>query len=122
MSDQRSPRNASFKVDNLSHNKMLLGFGILVLFLVNAATSMIATTDDKNFHILCRRLAELVGLMVVLGVASPFNAYRLYQLEDAEQAIVILEWMKAYIGRLLGPFVAVVIYTQVGYGPLLSLL
>jgi hypothetical protein len=86
---------------------------------MNVALSMIASTE---VHHLWRRLAELLGLLVTLAIASPFNASRLYQLEDAERAIVILEWMKAYVGRLFGPFIAVVMYTQVGYGPLLAVL
>jgi hypothetical protein len=65
---------------------------------------------------------ELAALMVALAIAAPFNASRLYGLRDAERATVILEWMKAYIGRLLSPLFAIVMYNFVGYRALLSVL
>ncbi|CAK9046351.1 unnamed protein product [Durusdinium trenchii] len=45
-----------------------------------------------------------------------------YQQKDAEHSIVVLEWLKAYVGRLLGPFCAVLLYSLLGYGPVLGVL
>jgi MFS family permease len=71
---------------------------------------------------LTKNVLELAGLIVTLAVAAPLNASRLHQLQDAECAIVILEWLKAYVGRLLGPCVAVILYIYVGFGALLTVL
>lgn len=120
MCDKRFP--SKHGLANFASNRVLLGSSILALLFVNVAMGRMAFHEDEKINILCRRFAEIVGLLVALAIASPFNASRLYQLEDAERAIVILEWMKAYIGRLIGPFIAVVVYTQVGYGPLLAIL
>lgn len=65
---------------------------------------------------------ELAALMVALSIAAPFNASRQYGLRDAERATVLLEWMKAYIGRLLSPLFAIVMYNFLGYRALLSVL
>ena len=71
---------------------------------------------------LLSRIFELGILMIALGMAAPFNAAKLYQQKDAEHSIVVLEWLKAYIGRLLGPFCAVLLYSFLGYGPVLAVL
>jgi len=75
-----------------------------------------------DFHALVVGFLELAALMVALAIIAPFNASRLYGLRDAERASVILEWMKAYIGRLLSPLFAIVVYNLVGYRALLSVL
>jgi MFS family permease len=106
----------------MMQSRVVLGGSMTMLLIVNVAMCFISASDDQNENLARRRLFELVALAVTLAVASPFNASRLYQLQDAEHTIVVLEWMKAYIGRLLGPLLAVLIYTQVGYGPLLTIL
>lgn len=78
--------------------------------------------EDGELMTLLTRIFELGILMIALGMAAPFNAAKLYQQKDAEHSIVVLEWMKAYIGRLLGPFCAVLLYSFVGYGPVLAVL
>jgi len=67
-------------------------------------------------------ITELAALMIALAVAAPLNASRLYQLEDAERSTVILVWMQAYFGRLLGPLLAVLLYNTAGYGSVLTML
>jgi len=99
----------------------VFGGGAIAL-LTAIAGSLHFTTFHGVLPVLLGRLLQLAALVATLAVAAPVNASRLYQLEDAERAIVILEWMKAYIGRLLGPFVAVVIYSFFGYGSVLMLL
>jgi MFS family permease len=102
----------------LSRN--LLGSGAILITVISICS--LVTTADKNLELLLRRLLQLAALMVMLAVAAPFNASRLYKLHDAERVIVTLEWMKAYVGRLLGPFFAILMYTTLGYGPLLACL
>ena len=81
-----------------------------------------ADDGDGELFTLLTRIFELGILMVALGMAAPFNAAKLYQQKDAEHSIVVLEWLKAYIGRLLGPFCAVLLYSFLGYGPVLAVL
>lgn len=78
--------------------------------------------EDSDFQMVLLRICELGFLMVALAIAAPFNASRLLQQKDAERCVVLLEWMKAYIGRLLGPIFAVLFYRWAGYGPLLGVL
>lgn len=92
------------------------------LFVVLALASFPIMSNARLDLQLLQHMFELAGLVVMLAVAAPLNASRLYQLRDAERTIVTLEWLKAYIGRLLGPFAAVVVYTQVGYSALLAAL
>jgi len=65
---------------------------------------------------------ELTSLLLALALATPLNASRLYALKDAERATVLLEWLKAYIGRILGPLFAIIVQHWLGYGPLLMIL
>ncbi|CAJ1429553.1 unnamed protein product, partial [Effrenium voratum] len=76
--------------------------------------------EHGEFMTMLTRIFEIAILMIALGMAAPFNAAKLYQQKDAEHSIVILEWLKAYIGRLLGPFCAVLLYSFAGYGPVLG--
>eukprot|EP00929_Paragymnodinium_shiwhaense_P060021 TRINITY_DN30012_c0_g1_i1.p1 TRINITY_DN30012_c0_g1~~TRINITY_DN30012_c0_g1_i1.p1 ORF type:complete len:844 (-),score=188.52 TRINITY_DN30012_c0_g1_i1:414-2945(-) len=78
-----------------------------------------AIREDGERLTLWLRIAELAVLMISLAMAAPFNASRLNQFKDAEQTTVMLEWLKAYVGRLLGPLFSVLVYSFVGYGPLL---
>jgi len=105
---------------DMNFNRFLLGSTVMVLSAI--AVGSLVSKDVDHRQLLVWRLMELAALVITLAVAAPFNASRLYQVRDAERAIVTLEWMKAYIGRLLGPFVAVMIYTHVGYNSLLACL
>eukprot|EP00415_Alexandrium_ostenfeldii_P000513 UN0513 len=74
--------------------------------------------EDGGFRV-ALVAAEQASLLVALAFAAPANVSRLYQAGDLEESLVILEWLKAYIGRLLGPAFAIVIQNWLGYGPLL---
>lgn len=103
-------------------SKMASGaIGAVALAIASAAPRSLLG-DDGDTTALIQRIGELATLMIALAMAAPFNATRLYQLKDAERAIVMLEWMKAYIGRLLGPLFAIIVYDTVGYGAVLSVL
>jgi len=80
------------------------------------------TGEDGDVTTLLYRICGLAALMIALAMAQPANASRLYQLQDAERALVMLEWMKAYVGRLFGPLFAVLAYHCVGYVPVLAIL
>lgn len=67
-------------------------------------------------------IAQLGALMIALAIAAPINASRLVQLEDAERSTVLLVWLQAYLGRLLGPLLAVALYSLSGYGSVMALL
>jgi len=108
--------------DDTNFSKLLSGG-------VGAAALLIAGLQPRNvvgeegeFLALITRICELGILMIALGMAAPFNASKLYQQKDAERSIVVLEWLKAYAGRLLGPFAAVLMYSYAGYGPVLCVL
>lgn len=75
--------------------------------------------DTVNF---LERISQLALLMLVLAMAVPFNTARLYQLKDAEHATLQLAWSQAYVGRLLGPAIAIATYEFLGYGPIFMLL
>jgi len=103
-------------------SKMASGaIGVVALAITSAAPRSLLG-DDGDVAALIQRVCELAILMIALAMAAPFNATRLYQLKDAERAIVMLEWMKAYIGRLLGPLFAILTYDMVGYGAVLTVL
>lgn len=67
-------------------------------------------------------LLELAVLMVSLAIASPVGDSSLYQCKDAERLLVRLEWMKAYIGRGVGPLFALAIYAWCGPNALIMVL
>merc|ERR1712194_801417 len=67
-------------------------------------------------------LTELVVLQISLALIAPRNVSKLYRHKHAERSLVTLEWMKAYVGRLLGPITALVVHNTFGFGPLLALL
>lgn len=92
--------------------------GLIAIFMIAVCPFVSADPDAQ----LAKHVLELAALVVMLAVAAPANASRLYQLHDAERTIVRLEWLKAYVGRLLGPIVAVILYTFVGYTSLLTIL
>jgi len=110
------------KGDGTSKSKMAYGLIGVVALVIASLTPRNVTGEDGEFLTLLARICELAILMVALGMAAPFNASQFYRHKDAERSIVLLEWMKAYIGRLLGPFFAVATYTLVGYFPLLVVL
>jgi hypothetical protein len=68
------------------------------------------------------RLATLGALAAALGAAAPFQATLVSHVTDAERHTVILEWLKAYVGRLLGPLVAVLLYDSLGFSSILVML
>lgn len=61
-------------------------------------------------------LAELVSLTTCLAFAVPTKVLKL------EQDLVLLEWSKAYLGRIGGPVVTLVVHHVFGPGPMLGLL
>lgn len=65
---------------------------------------------------------ELIALMVALAIAAPLNASKLFGQKNAEGDMVLLEWLKAYIGRLLGPVIAIVVHDWLGYWAQLTML
>lgn len=78
--------------------------------------------EDGDFQTMMLRVFELGAVTVALGIAAPRNAAHLHQQPDAERCLVLLEWLRAYVGRLLGPLFAVIFYRCVGYVPLLGML
>ena len=114
------PRQAQ---DGTTVSKIISGaIGGAALLVAGLQPKNIANDGDGELLTLLSRIFELGILMIALGMAAPFNAAKLYQQKDAEHSIVVLEWLKAYIGRLLGPFCAVLLYSFVGYGPVLAVL
>jgi len=109
--------------DGTSFSKLASGaFGFVALLAATLQPRSIMREENGEVLTLLTRVAELVVLMIALGMAAPFNASRLYQLQDAEYATAMLEWMKAYIGRLFGPIFAIFVYSWMGYGTLLAVL
>mmetsp|Transcript_7324 Transcript_7324/g.20557 ORF Transcript_7324/g.20557 Transcript_7324/m.20557 type:complete len:763 (-) Transcript_7324:314-2602(-) len=92
---------------------------VMVLFLCTSVGLLRPETDGAKATIAA---LELVTLLAALALAAPHHVSRLYQLKDAEQAIVILEWLKAYVGRLFAPIFAIAVQAYLGYGPLLVML
>mmetsp|Transcript_110143 Transcript_110143/g.322265 ORF Transcript_110143/g.322265 Transcript_110143/m.322265 type:complete len:795 (+) Transcript_110143:68-2452(+) len=108
--------------DGVDSSKLASGFiGAIALAIVSGSPRSVSGEEGETPALLMR-ICELAILMIALAMAAPFNASKLYQLSDAERAIVQLEWMKAYCGRLLGPLCAVLLYSWVGYHVLLGLL
>mmetsp|Transcript_30862 Transcript_30862/g.98464 ORF Transcript_30862/g.98464 Transcript_30862/m.98464 type:complete len:820 (-) Transcript_30862:90-2549(-) len=108
--------------DGTDSSKLASGaLGALALAVVSAAPRSLIG-EDGDLTVLLARICELAVLMIILAVAAPISASRLYRLKDAERSIVVLEWMKAYVGRLCGPLFAVLAYSWLGYGPLLGVL
>jgi len=117
----RSQRDSDGQRD-LMKAKITSGAIGAAVFLGIVAWTGFGQGPQGDFHALVVGFLELAALMVALAIIAPFNASRLYGLRDAERASVILEWMKAYIGRLLSPLFAIVVYNLVGYRALLSVL
>eukprot|EP00438_Fugacium_kawagutii_P024755 Skav213505 [mRNA] locus=scaffold3849:268322:291457:- [translate_table: standard] len=107
--------------DGTTFSKILSG-AIGCAALLVAGLQPQSADGDGELLTLLSRIFELGILMVALGMAAPYNAAKLYQQKDAEHSIVVLEWLKAYVGRLLGPFCAVLLYSFLGYGPVLAVL
>lgn len=108
--------------DDHTLSKLVSGAIGAVTLLIAGLQPRSGPTEDGEFVTLITRLCELGILMIALALAAPFNASRLYKQKGAERSIVILEWLKAYVGRLLGPFFAVLLYSYAGYGTVLALL
>lgn len=67
-------------------------------------------------------LSVLVLLQICMALAAPLKVSKLYRHKHIERSLVSMEWAKAYIGRLLGPVVALLIHNFFGYVPLLIML
>merc|ERR1719220_2061101 len=67
-------------------------------------------------------LTELVLLQISLAFAAPLNVSKLYQSKHAERSLVMMEWVKAYAGRLLGPIITLMVYNWIDYNALLFML
>lgn len=96
---------------------ILSGAAGAVMLLV--AIALPRANADSDWYALVTRVCALMGVMIVQAVAVPLNKARLYQLDDTERSQVLLAWMQAYVGRLLGPLVAIGLYSLVGYWPVL---
>jgi MFS family permease len=113
---------SSVKRSGTDVSKMVSGTIGLVAMLIASAKPRDRLGEDGDLMTLWTRLCELAILMIALAIAAPFNASHLGQLRDAERSMVMLEWMKAYMGRMGGPLFAVLVYSWVGYGPLIAVL
>jgi len=109
--------------EDVTHSSRLFLVSICAvgLLLVSAAPCGLMG-DTGDISQMLPRICELMALMIVLAMVAPLSTTRLNQLDDAEQVTVILEWMKAYVGRLLGPIFTVLVYNWLGYGVVLSIL
>eukprot|EP00930_Biecheleria_cincta_P048163 TRINITY_DN33511_c0_g1_i1.p1 TRINITY_DN33511_c0_g1~~TRINITY_DN33511_c0_g1_i1.p1 ORF type:complete len:778 (-),score=83.47 TRINITY_DN33511_c0_g1_i1:97-2430(-) len=95
-----------------------------------ASTVLIASQCAQFFNVeqsqpeyrLIVAYGELGSILVALAMATPQSVSRLYQSPDAEGTLVSLEWLKAYIGRLIGPVVALAIYICLGHDALVAVL
>jgi len=108
--------------DSKDSSKMFSGAIGAIALLIASVKPRNTTGEDGDVTTLLYRICGLAALMIALAMAQPANASRLYQLQDAERALVMLEWMKAYVGRLFGPLFAVLAYHCVGYVPVLAIL
>eukprot|EP00927_Polykrikos_kofoidii_P041948 TRINITY_DN3582_c0_g1_i5.p1 TRINITY_DN3582_c0_g1~~TRINITY_DN3582_c0_g1_i5.p1 ORF type:complete len:842 (+),score=109.48 TRINITY_DN3582_c0_g1_i5:98-2527(+) len=113
--------------DTTQNSKAISGIvGVLSLILASFLPATVngsgAVEEAADIKPLLSRIAELSTLCVALGMAAPFNASRLYQLPDAEYATAMLELMKAYIGRILGPLAAFIAYSVYGYNVIFGLM
>lgn len=106
--------------DVTSSSRLFLGsIGAVALLAASAAPrGLMGDTGDVSQ--LLPRICELASLMIVLAMVAPLSTTRLNQLDDAEQVTVKLEWMKAYVGRLLGPAFTVLVYNWLGYWVVLT--
>merc|ERR1712050_439371 len=67
-------------------------------------------------------LTELTLLQIALALIAPLNVSRLYQHKHTERSLVLLEWAKAYAGRLLWAIVTLATHSMCGFEPLLAML
>jgi len=108
--------------DNMNSGKWISGIAGAASLLLAGLIPRDIAGEDGEWLALSSRICELGILMIALGMAAPINSNRLYQQADPERFIVSLEWLKAYVGRLFGPFIAVILYCYLGYGSLLAVL
>jgi MFS family permease len=94
-----------------------IGVAVLTWFGIWSGAS-----EEGELLMVLKTFLELVGLMIALAVTAPVNDSQLNKLREAEKTLVGLEWSKAYLGRLLGPPFAIIVFKYVGYQPLLRLL
>merc|ERR1712176_188626 len=93
----------------------LLVSGVLSYWITNAST------DPLGLPQILVPLG-LFGLLVALAIAVPMKVSNLNALPSSEGEMIRLEWLKAYVGRLLGPLFAFAMQATLGYGPLLGVL
>ena len=108
--------------DVTSSSRLFLGVIGAFALLAASATPLGLMGKTGDISQLFPRICELAALMIVLALVAPLGTIRLNQLNDAEQVTVILEWMKAYGGRLLGPIFTVLVYNWLGYDVVLTIL
>jgi hypothetical protein len=108
--------------DATSSSRLLLGLIGAFALLAASAAPLGLMGDTGDLSQVFPRTCELAALMIVLAMVAPLGTIRLNQLNDAEQVTVVLEWMKAYGGRLLGPIFTVLVYNWLGYGVVLTIL
>mmetsp|Transcript_58789 Transcript_58789/g.108542 ORF Transcript_58789/g.108542 Transcript_58789/m.108542 type:complete len:766 (-) Transcript_58789:42-2339(-) len=58
---------------------------------------------------------EVVLLLVALSLGRPLALKKVFEQPAPEKTLAQLEWMKAYIGRLLAPLMAVLVYQWMGF-------
>merc|ERR1712228_581489 len=96
---------------------------LVVLAMLCMSTAMGLVFKDASKEISTAIfLTQLVLLQISLAFVAPSNVSRLYQHKHVERSLVILEWAKAYAGRLLGPMVTLVMHNHFGLAPLIAML
>jgi len=100
-----------------------LAFGSLatILLMLFCTRALLLSTEHRVTKA-ALTACEMGVLLVALAIATPDSVSRLNGLPDAERSMVLVEWLKAYIGRLIGFVFALVVLSYVGYVPLLAAL
>jgi len=106
----------------LPQNERLRSCAMLTILFAASCIYFLGFPGSGEWSIVFSRVLELLVLMIVLAVTVPRSVARLYQRRDGERSAVLLFWLQAYVGRLLGPVVAIALYTSMGYSTLLIVL
>jgi len=93
----------------------------IVIFATNLGLDSLCVAKN-NMELAITATAELALIQVALAMAAPVNVARLNQHKDAERSLVMLEWLKAYAGRLLAPMFALTVQHFFGYDALFACL
>jgi len=94
---------------------------VLIVVLIYACTLLEEWRADEGQRIALVALEQAL-LLFALAFAVPVNVSKLYRTGNLEESLVLLEWLKAYLGRLSGPAFAIMLQNWLGYGPLLLVL